>query len=201
MAQYTSGFAMKSSRLEAFSDGVFAIIVTIMVLNFQVPATDSLAALRAMLPSFLAYLLSFVVVMIYWVNHHHLIHLVDRVNSRILWFNAMLLFWLSLMPFVTAYLSTHHASRTAVVMYGVIQSLSAWSYYFLYGSIARQRKADPHFALLNQHMTRKNRIALCISMAVIPMAFVNRWVAIALIVLPASMYFIPEKKVEQCELE
>ena len=154
-----------------------------------------------MLPQFLAYLLSFIVVMIYWVNHHHMIHLVDHVDSRILWFNANQLFWLSLIPFVTAYLSKFSASRTSVVLYGSVQSLSALSYYFLYGSVARQRLSDPHFQSLHKQMTRKNQIGLFISFMVVPMAFVNRWVAISLIVLPATMYFIPEKKVEQCELE
>src|SRR5262245_49332733 len=122
---------MKATRLEAFSDGVIAIIITIMVLELKVPHDHSLAGLLAVWPVFSSYVLSFVVVAIYWVNHHHLIHLVKRVNAAVMWSNMNLLLWLSLMPFVTAFLGESHGTPLAVALYGALSALCGISYYVL----------------------------------------------------------------------
>ena len=188
---------MKATRLEAFSDGVIAIIITIMVLELKVPHEHSLKALLDMWPIFFSYALSFLNVAIYWVNHHHLIHLVRRVNAPVMWANMNLLFWLSLVPFSTAYLGEAHATSTAVAIYGAVAGLCALSYYILRHAIACQTHDDAKVSHLHQCMLKKNRIGMGIYALAIGVAFLSPWVALALIMTPAAMYFVPDREVEK----
>src|SRR3989442_15981562 len=126
---------MNKARLEAFSDGVIAILITIMVLELKIPEGDTLAALRPMTPAFLTYALSFIYLGIYWNNHHHMLHATDRVNGKILWANLHLLFWLSLIPFVTGWLGDHHADALPSAIYGVVMLGAAIAYYILQQTI------------------------------------------------------------------
>ncbi len=190
---------MKSSRLEAFSDGVIAIIITIMVLELKVPLDGSPKALLHLLPLFLSYALSFVLVAIYWVNHHHLIHLIRKVDGAVLWLNANLLFWLSLTPFATAYMGQTHAAPMSVAFYGTVQTTCAVAYAFLHAAIARQHADDDQFMARYALMLRKNRIAIAITAATIPAAYVSVRLAMVLIVLPAVMYFLPDRRMEMNE--
>ncbi len=183
---------MKTNRLEAFSDGVIAIIITIMVLEMKVPYEPSFAALRQMVPVFLSYLLSFVLVAIYWVNHHHMIHLVRKVDGPILWANMLLLFCMSLMPFVTGHLGQSRAAPYAVALYAILALAGAMSFYLLRYVIARHHRDNEHFMNLNRRMHRKNLLAIGIYCAAVAMAFVWVPASLALVSLPAAMYFLPE---------
>ncbi len=189
---------MKSTRLEAFSDGVIAIIITIMVLELKVPHEPTLEALLTLWPIFFSYVLSFLLVAIYWVNHHHLIHLVHKVDGFILWTNMHLLFWLSLVPFVTAYMGE---TRTpfAVAMYGGVQFACSVAFYFLRLAIARAHKVSPEFNDLNEHMIRKVHIAQLLYAGSVLMAFISIPLALFLMALPAAMYFVPSREIEACE--
>ena len=188
---------MKATRLEAFSDGVIAIIITIMVLELKVPPEHSPAGLLTVVPTLLAYALSFLNVAIYWVNHHHLIHLVRRVNAAVMWANMNLLFWLSLVPFATAYLGANHASALSVALYGLSAGLCAVSYYVLRHAIACQTHDDPKVSHLHVCMQKKNRLAIGIYTVAVGAAFVSAGLALALIMTPAAMYFIPDREVEK----
>ena len=187
---------MTSSRLEAFSDGVIAIIITIMVLELKVPHDPTLAGLRPLVPIFLGYALSFLLVSIYWVNHHHLIHLVKKVEPKTMWFNLLLLFWLSLTPFATEYMGASYASSLSVALYGTVQSLCAVSYRLLAFQISSQCERDDFMTAVFRRTTRKNRIANLCSFLSVPLAFVSVPIALGLLVLPALMYFIPERELE-----
>lgn len=183
---------MKANRLEAFSDGVIAIIITIMVLEMKVPHEPSFADLRETIPVFLSYLLSFVLVAIYWVNHHYLIHLVRKVDGPILWANMLLLFCMSLMPFVTSHLGLSHAATYAVALYAILALAGALSFYLLRHVIARHHQGNEHLMELHRKMRRKNMVAIGIYCVAVGMAFV--WVpgSLALVSLPAAMYFLPQ---------
>ena len=185
---------MKTNRIEAFSDGVMAILITIMVLELKAPHDPTPASLARMWPTFFAYVLSFIIIAIYWVNHHHLIHLVSRVDVVILWANMNLLFWISLIPWVTVYLGDNHALPFPVALYAAVSIAGALSFYLLRASIARHHH-DLEFKRLNKRMARKNLIALVIYIAAIAMAFIYTPVALVLIALPAAMYFLPERGV------
>jgi uncharacterized membrane protein len=187
---------VKANRLEAFSDGVIAIIITIMVLELKAPHQPELAVLTKLLPVFLSYVLSFVIVAIYWVNHHHLIHLAQKVDGRILWANLHLLFWLSLMPWVTAYFGENHATPLAVGLYGVVATACSASFYLLRKSIACHHRNDIKLCELHQRMGNKNLIALGIYLAAIPVSWVFVPLALLLIAAPAVMYFLPDRHVE-----
>jgi len=188
---------MRATRLEAFSDGVIAIIITIMVLELKVPPEHSPTDLLDVAPTFFAYVLSFLNVAIYWVNHHHLIHLVRRVSASVMWANLNLLFWLSLVPFATAYLGANHASSWSVALYGISAGLCAVAYYILRHAIACQTHDDPKVSQLHRCMLRKNRIGTGIYAVAVGTACYSRWLALALILLPAAMYFIPDREVEK----
>ncbi len=188
---------MKATRLEAFSDGVIAIIITIMVLELKVPHHHSWSDLLEVAPTFLAYALSFLNVAIYWVNHHHLIHLVRRVNASVMWANMNLLFWLSLVPFATAYLGENRASAQSVAVYGFSAGLCALAYYILRHAIACQTHDDPKVSQLHRCMLRKNRIAMGLYGVAVGVSFLSPWLALALIMMPALMYFMPDREVEK----
>ena len=187
---------MKTNRLEAFSDGVMAILITIMVLELKAPHDPSPASLANMWPTFFAYVLSFLIIAIYWVNHHHLIHLVARVDSVILWANMNLLFWISLIPWVTVYLGDNHALPFPVALYAAVSIAGAISFFLLRASIARDHH-EPEFKRLNKKMARKNLISIIIYLAAIPVAFIYTPLALVMIALPAIMYFLPERGVEK----
>src|SRR6266513_5832235 len=183
---------MRTNRLEAFSDGVMAILITIMVLELKPPHDPTPSSLTQMWPTFFAYVLSFVIIAIYWVNHHHLIHLVQKVDSIILWANMNLLFWISLIPWVTVYHGDNHALPFPVALYAAVSAAGAISFFLLRASIARHH-LEPEFKRLHKKMARKNLIAIVIYIAAIAMAFVYRPLALVMIALPASMYFLPDR--------
>ncbi len=192
---------MKATRLEAFSDGVIAIIITIMVLELKVPHDPDPAALLKLLPVFLSYVLSFLMVAIYWVNHHHLIHLARKVDAKILWANMNLLFWLSLFPAVTAYLGENHATPLASCLYATVALASGASFYLLRASIACHHLGIPHLAEIHRRLGRKNMTALALYMASVVTAWLCVPLSLLLVTLPAFMYFLPDKNVEQLERE
>lgn len=189
---------MKTNRVEAFSDGVIAILITIMVLELKPPHDPNPISLASMWPTFFAYILSFIIIAIYWVNHHHLIHLVSRVDSAILWANINLLFWISLIPWVTVYLGDNHALPFPVALYAAISTAGACSFFLLRASIARHHH-EADFKKLNKKMARKNLIAILIYIVAMPVAFVYTTLALVMIALPALMYFLPERSLERFE--
>jgi uncharacterized membrane protein len=189
---------MKTNRIEAFSDGVIAILITIMVLELKAPHDPSPASLVKMWPTFFAYVLSFIIIAIYWINHHHLIHLVTRVDPVILWANIILLFWISLIPWVTVYLGDNHALPFPVALYAAVSAAGATSFSLLRASIARHHH-EPEFKRQNQKMARKNLIAVFIYVAAIAVAFIYVPLALGMIALPATMYFLPERGLEKYE--
>jgi len=189
---------MRTNRIEAFSDGVIAILITIMVLELKAPHDPTPASLARMWPTFFAYVLSFIIIAIYWVNHHHLIHLVTRVDSIVLWANMNLLFWISLIPWVTVYLGDNHALPFPVALYAAVSTAGAISFYLLRASITRHHR-EPEFKRLNKKMVRKNLIAILIYIAAIVVAFIYTPLALVMIALPATMYFLPERGLENLE--
>jgi len=184
------------NRLEAFSDGVIAIIITIMVLELRVPAGSSLAALRPMAPVFLSYLLSFVFLGIYWSNHHHLLQAVEHVNGQVLWANLHLLFWLSLTPFVTAWMGQNHFASLPAALYGGILLCAAIAYYILTRTLLSIHAADSMLATaLGDDF--KGKISIVFYMIAIPLAFVRSWLACAIYVLVAVIWLAPDKRIEK----
>jgi uncharacterized membrane protein len=188
---------MSTSRLEAFSDGVIAVIITIMVLELRAPAAGTGPALLAVAPSFLIYLLSFVVVAIMWVNHHHLLYTARRADVRLLWANNNLLFWMSLTPFVTAWMGTHPTAPVPVALYGVVLCLAAQSFGLLRNALARQHRDDPalHVILRGRGRT-KARLASALYALSVGLAFVSVYLAYAVYVLIPALYFLPERQLE-----
>jgi uncharacterized membrane protein len=187
---------MGKGRLEAFSDGVMAIIITIMVLELKVPHGADLAALRPLLPIFLSYLMSFVFLAIYWNNHHHLLQAVRQVNGRILWANVHLLFWLSLIPFVTAWMGENHFAPLPVSLYGVIMLCSAIAYTILTISLVTYHGKDSPLAIaLGRDI--KGKISLAIYAAAIPISFVNSWFACGMYALVSIIWLIPDRRIEK----
>jgi uncharacterized membrane protein len=187
---------MGKGRLEAFSDGVIAIIITIMVLELKVPHGDDPAALRPLIPIFLSYVLSFVNVGIYWNNHHHLLQAVRHVNGRTLWANLHLLFWLSLFPFATAWMGENHFAALPVALYGVVLLLAAIAYFILTRTLISQHGKDSALATaLGRDL--KGKISVVIYAVAIPLAFVKPWFACALYVLVAVMWLIPDRRIEK----
>ena len=186
---------MSKQRLEAFTDGVIAIIITIMVLEMKVPQGSDLAALRAGLPVFLAYALSFTNVGIFWNNHHHMLHVTERINGIVLWFNLLLLFWLSLVPFVIRWMDEAHFAPMPTAAYGVVLALSAIAYILLERSIIACNGPNSKLARAVGG-DRKSTASLLLYALAIPLAFVRSWIAIALYVLVAMIWFIPDRRIE-----
>jgi uncharacterized membrane protein len=189
---------MQATRLEAFSDRVIAIIITIMVLELKVPHDPTAAALLKVFPVLLSYVLSFVLLAIYWVNHHHLIHLAHRVDGPILWANMNLLFWLSLIPWVTGYMGENHAPPLSVAMYGGVATVCSLSFFLLRRTIARHHADDARLTALHRRMAGKNLMALGVYAVSIPLAWLFVPLSLGLIALPAVMYFMPDRRVEEC---
>ncbi|MGA2763774.1 MAG: TMEM175 family protein [Spirochaetia bacterium] len=186
---------MTKSRLEAFSDGVIAILITIMVLELKVPRGADWQALRPLLPLSLTYVLSFVFLGIYWNNHHHLLHAADRINGRILWANLHLLFWLSLVPFVTGWMGENHFASLPTALYGVVLLLAAIAYYLLQQTIiAAQGPGSRLAAAVGRDV--KGKISPLFYALAIPLAFLSQWISDALYVAVALMWLVPDRRIE-----
>jgi uncharacterized membrane protein len=191
---------MQSNRLEAFSDGVPAIIITIMVLELKVPRGVDLAALGPLLPVFASYVLSFIYVGIYWNNHHHLLHSTKHVSAGILWANLHLLFWLSLFPFCTAWMGENHAAPVPSAGYGGVLLMAAIAYYLLQAAIIAHEGRD---SLLASALGRdwKGKLSPVVYVAAIPMAFVSPWISSGLYAFIAMLWLIPDRRIERALLK
>ena len=187
---------MKTTRLEAFSDGVIAIIITIMVLEMKVQHGEDLAALSPLLPVFLSYVLSFVYVGIYWNNHHHLFQAVEHVNGTILWANLHLLFWLSLFPFVTGWMGENHFATWPVALYGMVLMMAAVAYYVLVRALVAEHGRGSTIATAVR-TDYKGLVSIAVYALAVPLTFVNRWIGCALYVVVALMWFTPDPRIEK----
>ena len=194
---------MEKNRLEAFSDGVLAIIITIMVLELKVPHaveqaahTADLADLKPLLPVFLSYVLSFIYVGIYWNNHHHMFQSTRRVTGGILWANLHLLFWLSLFPFTTAWVGENHLAPTPTAVYGFVLLMAGIAYYILERAIIRQQGPGSLLAAAIGNRWKENASPLCY-LAAIPLAFVSPWISTGLFVFVAVLWLIPDRRIER----
>ena len=190
---------MSKERLLAFSDGIFAIIITIMVLELRPPEGDTFASLKPLLPKVISYILSFIYIGIYWNNHHHLFQIVKHVSGRVLWRNLYLLFWLSLVPFVTAWMGENHFSSNAVILYGIILLMNSIAYYFLLHSLLALHGKE---SLLSISVGKdfKGKISSVIYIIGIGLSFINAWIGFALYSFVAMMWFIPDKRIERNEI-
>lgn len=187
---------MGKGRLEAFSDGVIAIIITIMVLELKVPHETDLTALRPLIPIFLSYVLSFIYLGIYWNNHHHLFQAVRQIQGSILWANLHLLFWLSLIPFVTGWMGENHFAALPTALYGSVLLFSAIAYFILSRTlIAYHGENSPLAIALGRDF--KGKLSMVIYAAAILLSFVNSWFACSLYVLVAVMWLIPDRRIEK----
>ena len=187
---------MVKGRVEAFSDGVFAIIITIMVLELHPPEGDSFSDLQPVIPKFISYLLSFIYVAIYWNNHHHMFQIVKHVNGKVLWRNIFLLFCMSLVPFATAWMGEHDFGPAPVALYGVILVTAAIAYYFLLHSLIQLHGKD---SLLSTSVGTdfKGKISVVIYLAGILLSYVNSWISFGLYCLVAAIWFIPDRRIER----
>jgi uncharacterized membrane protein len=186
---------MNTTRLEAFSDGVIAILITIMVLDLKIPHEATWAALMPQLPVFLVYALSFVNVGIYWNNHHHMFHVVERVSGAILWANLNLLFWLSLVPFTTGWMGENHFAALPTAVYGGVLLAAALSYTILQLTIVRRPEAGAKLAAaIGQDL--KGKLSILAYAVAIPVAFLQPWIADALYVGVSAMWLIPDRRIE-----
>jgi uncharacterized membrane protein len=187
---------MQKNRLEAFSDGVLAIIITIMVLELKVPHGVDLAALNPLLPVFLSYVLSFIYIGIYWNNHHHMLHSTQRVNGSILWANLHLLFWLSLFPFTTGWMGENHLAATPTAIYGFVLLMAAVAYYILQRTIIAEQGPNSLLALAIGS-DWKGKLSPVIYFAAMMFAFVSSLSATGLYALVALMWLVPDRRIER----
>lgn len=184
---------MESGRLEAFSDGVLAIIITIMVLEMKAPEETTLAALIPIVPIFMSYLVSFIYVGTYWNNHHHLLQVTQQVNGKVLWANLHLLFWLSLIPFATSWIGENHIESLPVAFYGIILLMSGVAYTLLQNKIIENHPED--FAL-GQGNNKKGTWSLLVYLAGIGLSFWTPWLGILCYIAVLAIWFIPDKQIE-----
>jgi uncharacterized membrane protein len=187
---------MSKGRLEAFSDGVFAVIITFMVFNIKVPPAAGFAALISVFPIFLSYVLSYIYVGIYWNNHHHLLQAAEHVSGRILWANLHLLFWLSLAPFATAWMGQNHRRAAPVALYGFILLFAAIAYFILTKSLVTLHRKDSALAI-SVGNDRKGKLSIAIYVVAMPLAFVRTWAAYTCYVLVAVMWLMPDPRIEK----
>jgi uncharacterized membrane protein len=187
---------MSKGRLEAFSDGVIAILITIMVLELRPPHGSDLGALREVVPSFLSYLLSFVFLGIYWNNHHHMLNATERVNGAVLWANLHLLFWLSLVPFGTAWMGQTHNAALPTALYGVLLACAGLSYTTLQTTIIRQQGPGSKLAAAVGR-DRKGKLSLLAYLSAIPLAFVEPIISDVLYAVVAAVWLIPDRRIEK----
>jgi uncharacterized membrane protein len=186
---------MNKGRLEAFSDGVIAILITIMVLELKVPHGTDFESLRPLLPVFLTYVLSFIYLGIYWNNHHHMLQAATHINGKILWANLHLLFWLSLIPFATGWMGENHFEPLPTAIYGVVLLAAAVAYYILQSSIVAEQGNNSN---LKKALGKdfKGKISPILYLTAIILAFVNEWISIALYVFVALMWLVPDRRIE-----
>jgi uncharacterized membrane protein len=187
---------MNKNRLEAFSDGVLAVIITIMVLEMVPPRGSALASLRPVVPDFLSYVLSFVFIGIYWSNHHHLLHAIERVNGATLWANLHLLFWLSLVPFTTAWMGYNDFTSWPVALYGIVLLLAAIAYYILVRTlIALHGQSSALAKAIGSD--RKGKISIAIYVPAIPLAFFRPWLSALCYIAVAIIWLVPDRRIEK----
>jgi uncharacterized membrane protein len=187
---------MTKGRLEAFSDGVIAIIITIMVLELQAPEAHDLGALSPLWPVFLAYVLSFVHVGIYWNNHHHMLHAARNVSGAILWANLHLLFWLSLVPFVTSWMGEAEFAAWPVALYGSVMLMAGVAYYILSRCLIRHHGRESALAVAVGRDV-KGVASVVVYLVAVPLSFVNAWVALGLYAGVALMWLVPDQRIEK----
>ncbi|MBP3961776.1 TMEM175 family protein [Paenibacillus lignilyticus] len=187
---------MKANRMEAFSDGVLAIIITIMVLELKVPEGHEWHSLVSLAPKLLSYLFSFIYVGIYWNNHHHLLHAVHTMNGKLMWLNMLLLFWLSLVPFSTAWIGESHFAPTPTALYGIVLLLASVSYWLLQRAILGQHPSDSAI-LAAMGKDFKGKISPLIYLLAIVTAYLNAWVSCFFFALVAVLWFVPDKRIER----
>jgi uncharacterized membrane protein len=186
---------MGKGRLEAFSDGVMAILITIMVLELRIPEGADWAALQPVLPVFLTYVLSFVILGIYWNNHHHMLHATEHVNGKVLWANLHLLFWLSLLPFATGWMGHNHFAPLPTAAYGVVLLCAAISYTVLQTTIVAAH--GPHSRLASAVGNDwKGKVSMLLYVAAIPLAFVNQWISDAIYLTVVMTWLVPDRRIE-----
>jgi len=191
---------MKKGRVEAFSDGVIAIIITIMVLEMKIPHDNSVAALKPLFPVFLSYVLSFIYIGIYWNNHHHMMHAAKTINGKILWANMHLLFWLSLIPFVTGWMGENHFTKWPIAFYGFVLFMNALAYTILAKLLIKHHGAE---SILGKAIGKdtKGKISLALYLSAMLMALVNAWVSLAIYVIVAIIWIIPDTRIEKTLVE
>ena len=187
---------MTKGRLEAFTDGVMAVIITVMVLELKAPHGADLAALEPLMPVFLTYVLSFVYLGIYWNNHHHMLHATERINGGILWANLHLLFWLSLVPFVTAWLGENHFSSWPTAVYGIVMLCAGIAYYILQTAIVNAQGPGSKLARAIG-ADRKGKLSPVLYAAAIPLAFVNEMLSDAIYIAVALIWLVPDRRIER----
>ena len=195
---------MGKGRLEAFSDGVLAIIITIMVLELKIPHGDDINSLKPLFPVFISYVLSFVYIGIYWNNHHHMMHAAQFINGKVMWANMHLLFWLSIVPFATGWMGENHFSTVPVALYGVVLFMAGVAYYILAHMLIAYHGKDSTFAIA-LGKDRKGIISVVVYLVAIAVSFLNSWVSLAIYGVVAAMWVIPdrrfEKKLEETSVE
>ena len=187
---------MKKNRLESFSDGVIAIIITIMVLEMRAPQGIHWAALKPLLPVFLSYVLSFLYLAIYWNNHHHLLQAIKQINAGIMWANLHLLFWLSLIPFVTRWLGENHGGSLPTALYGMVLLMAAVAYKILQSCVVASHGRDSQLAAAIGN-DWKGLLSLASYLLAVGLAFVNQWFSDALYVFVAVLWIIPDRRIER----
>ncbi len=187
---------MTRGRLEAFSDGVIAIIITIMVLEIKAQQGGEFSDLKPLIPHFISYVFSFIYVGIYWNNHHHMLHTVDKIDGKILWANLYLLFWLSLIPFATAWMGENHFARATMAVYGIVLLMAAIAYNILQKSIINKNGKD---SILSKGVGKdmKGKISIILYALGIALSFVCEWISAACYILVAIMWLIPDKRIER----
>ena len=190
---------MPTNRIEAFSDGVIAVIITIMVLELKVPRDTTLISLLGIAPQFLAYLLSFLVVAIMWVNHHHLLHAARHADARLLWSNNNLLFWMSLVPFVTAYMGNNYRDPRAVAPYGAVLFMCSIAFWILRRAISCHHREDPNLVDYHRRALAKNLFSAALYASSVPLAFVDVRLSFSIFAFVALSYFLPERKLAETE--
>lgn len=191
---------MTKGRMEAFSDGVLAIIITIMVLELKVPHGDTLASLQPLVPVFISYVLSFIYIGIYWNNHHHMLHAAHKVNGGVLWANAHLLFWLSLIPFATGWMGENHFSKMPVILYGFVFMMAGIAYYILAHCLTDLHgKESPFARALGRD--RKGIASIILYAVGIGLSFIHPLIGFAVYVIVAMIWFVPDKRFEGKEVQ
>lgn len=187
---------MHKGRLEAFSDGVIAIIITIMVLEMKVPHSADVSSLKPMLPVFVSYVLSFIYIGIYWNNHHHMLSAVKSINGSVLWANLHLLFWLSLIPFVTSWMGENHFAQWPVTLYGFVLFMNAIAYSILSNALIRIHGKDSALGAAVGN-GNKGKVSVAIYLSAILLSFVNPFIGFGLYIVVAAVWFIPDKRIEK----